>query len=309
MLGGGSLQAQEPEAEECRCDERSEVRVFPRMALFGFGPQRARLGVYLETSDGQGADQGARISGVMDDSPAEAAGLREGDIITSLDGRSLLEPLPDPDEEEDLDLDGSIPSQRLIALAGDLVPGDTVPLTYLRDGESRTTTVVPEELGLGSFLGVAPRVRLERLRGREDAARRQLERMRRNLERARPRVRGPRAFGLRDGTELGVIGRCPGDAGGWSMLMDGCVAGLRLVPLNDRLGEYFEAEQGVLVADVEPGSELGLEPGDVIRSVGGRTVRTPRDLTRILRSYREGEEIEFGLVRRGSRMTVTGTMD
>ena len=74
----------------------------------------------------------------MRDSPAEEAGLEEGDVITVFEGQVLTIPLPDSDVERDLDLDRSLPAQRLLALAGDLEEGQTVEIRYLRDGANNT---------------------------------------------------------------------------------------------------------------------------------------------------------------------------
>ena len=62
---------------------------------------RVRLGVSLDGNQGEEYDsQGAQVKDVLDDSPAEGAGLQEGDIITHLNGQSLLNAIPDEDDEE-----------------------------------------------------------------------------------------------------------------------------------------------------------------------------------------------------------------
>jgi hypothetical protein len=61
------------------------------------------------------------------------------------EGQVLTVPLPDSDVERDLDLDQSLPTQRLLAPAGDLEPGETVEIRYLRDGASNTVSVEADE--------------------------------------------------------------------------------------------------------------------------------------------------------------------
>jgi len=82
---------------------------------------------------------GALILKVQPDSPAEKAGLQEGDIITAVDGQKV-------DREHPLD-----------ELIGKHEPGDEIELTYHRAGRERTTRVKlgehPEETGK-AFLGV-----------------------------------------------------------------------------------------------------------------------------------------------------------
>ena len=86
----------------------------------------------------------------------------------------------------------------------------------------------------------------------------------------------------------------------------GRIHGLELSALNPRLGSYFGVEAGVLVTDVEEGTDLGLEPGDVILGIGGRDVTEPRDVRRILASYDADEEVRFDVRRDGSDRSITG---
>lgn len=63
--------------------------------------RRSRLGVRVspqkltdDLADGYGVDKpmGAIVSGVVDDTPAKAAGLKRGDLILSIDGEDIIEP-------------------------------------------------------------------------------------------------------------------------------------------------------------------------------------------------------------------------
>lgn len=294
-LGPASLRAQDaadgadpaPEEMECACvdlDDRVDVegirdrvrrRVMRslrdvrdvRIALEG----RAHLGIEIRPDQPDDETSGVRVLGVRRGSPADAAGLREGDVVVSLDGRSLLEPLPDPEREDDLDAQRSAPVQRLMTLLGDREPGDTVEIVYLRDGQRASATV---ELGPRS--DVRPF-----LRGGGDADARRMERFRVPERPPRP--------GLR-------MDRRPGPLG------------VRVVTLGPELGEYFGADEGALVVETVEDSPLGLRPGDVVLSVGDRSVEDANDLRRILRSYERGEDVELAIRREGSRRTLTGTL-
>jgi S1-C subfamily serine protease len=81
----------------------------------------------------------------MRNSPADEAGPEEGDVITVFEGQVLTVPLPDSDVERDLDLDRSLPAQRLLALAGDLEEGQTVEIRFLKDGANDAVTVEADE--------------------------------------------------------------------------------------------------------------------------------------------------------------------
>ena len=80
----------------------------------------AYLGVAVESTD-DGA--GARITAVEDDSPADDAGLKEGDVITAVDGDEIT---------------GAADLARAI-LSRD--GGDKATITYTRDGKSSEADV------------------------------------------------------------------------------------------------------------------------------------------------------------------------
>jgi putative serine protease PepD len=80
--------------------------------------EHAFLGV---TIDSTASD--ALIAGVRPDTPAVKAGLKKGDVVTSLGGHKIS----NPDE--------------LASVINGLKPGDSVSLTYERNGESHTVQV------------------------------------------------------------------------------------------------------------------------------------------------------------------------
>ena len=81
---------------------------------------RVFLGVAVARESGT---DGARVVEVVPGSPADDAGLEVGDVITAVDGSTVA--------------DGS----ELAAAIQDHGPGDTVTITYGRDGSSSTATV------------------------------------------------------------------------------------------------------------------------------------------------------------------------
>jgi len=142
--------AQETEESECRsCRRAPRVSVRAPMVFFGNGSHRGRMGISVGASQDDREYDGALVLSVVEDGPADEAGIREGDVITAVRGQSLLDPLPDIEDEERLDLDGSVPVQRLINLSRQLEPGETVTVTYLRDGNEHATELVAEDLGRG----------------------------------------------------------------------------------------------------------------------------------------------------------------
>lgn len=249
---------QETERENCICfDAQTGDNVF----AMPFGrANRARIGVMLGGAEEVEGATGVLVQGVVDDGPAAEAGLREGDVITALNGEAL----------------GSEPARGIVEAMRDVDPGDTVTVTYYRDGERRSADVVTSDASVGVWSGegfdvrVAPRVYADRLRDRVG-----------ELHGVTPRtfVRGL-----------------------W-------ISGLELAEVNPALGEYFGTDEGVLVTAIDDDSGLGLRPGDVILAIDGRDVRDAAHVRAILDSYRPDEEITFRVVRQEREMEVTGTAD
>ena len=88
-----------------------------------------------EEKEENGIAGGIIITGVVDDSPAEGAGLREDDIITEIDGKPI---------EGTSELYRKIRSHE---------PGDEITVTYIRRGEKRKVEVELGESQHDYFLG------------------------------------------------------------------------------------------------------------------------------------------------------------
>ncbi len=80
---------------------------------------KARLGVYTEKNE-----KGAKITQVMEDSPAQKAGLQKGDIIVSIGKSTVAGPAS------------------LSEIIGDMTAGDKVDLKYVRDKKQQKTSVI-----------------------------------------------------------------------------------------------------------------------------------------------------------------------
>ncbi|UCC78481.1 MAG: PDZ domain-containing protein, partial [Candidatus Zixiibacteriota bacterium] len=80
-------------------------------------------------------DGGVIVTDIVDDSPAEEAGLREDDIITKIDGDRI---------ESTGDLYRKVRSHK---------PGDKVTITYIRDGKTEMVDVELGESKRDYFLG------------------------------------------------------------------------------------------------------------------------------------------------------------
>ena len=83
---------------------------------------------------------------------------------------------------------------------------------------------------------------------------------------------------------------------------------IELVKVNAGLAEYFGTSEGLLVVDVGADTSLGLRPGDVILSIGGRRPTSPAHAMRILSTYDSGETVPFEIMRQKRRANVTGRL-
>jgi membrane-associated protease RseP (regulator of RpoE activity) len=279
---------------DCTCFRAPRLEA---MAPFVLGMGRPRLGINVSPEQTSELDaQGAEVTNVLEDGPAWDAGIREGDVITAIDGQSLFDPLPG-DREDDFDLDQSIPVQRLLVLARELEPGEDVEVTYLRGGEERSATVTAEDLTdrtFGYVPGNIPGFDAERLRD-------QLRGLNEDLPRFQWRGPGP------GDPNVSILRGAPGTA----LFFDGSRFGrfgLELVELNAGLGQYFGTEQGTLVVNVSEDSQLGLQPGDVILRIGDRPADTPDRVLRILGSYGADEDIPIHVRRNGREVSVMGRL-
>ena len=243
---------------------RPRVRVETRDGPFGvyaFGDNRGRIGVIVDTKADAASDKvGARIEGVTPGGPAEKAGLKVGDVITRFNGTTLGGAASEDDER-------SGPGMKLIDLARELDPGDTVQVEYRRGTDARKVTLVAEDLGggrswsgsmempdMGAFKEMMPQM-------------------------------GP-------GSEFEFAFGSP-----WG--------GIELVELNPDLGDYFGTREGVLVVRAPEDSTLALKGGDVIVSIGGRKPTSPMQAMRIIRSYDPGESVTLDVLRKQKRVAVT----
>lgn len=91
-------------------------------------PRRVLLGVNIGPAGGP-EERGVRVQGVTPESAADAAGIRSGDVLLSIDGEQL-------DWAGDTD-----PQSKLLARLGEIEPGTHFKVEHRRDGEVLTADV------------------------------------------------------------------------------------------------------------------------------------------------------------------------
>ncbi len=90
--------------------------------------------------------------------------------------------------------------------------------------------------------------------------------------------------------------------------------GVRAMNLTDELKEFYGAgpDSGVLIGSVSeasPAEAAGIRVGDVVTRVGEHEIEDAGDLRRAVRRMEAGDEAEIALVREGSPMSLTATLD
>ncbi len=255
--------------------------------------------------------RGALVASVVPESPAESAGIHEGDVIEKVDGKAV----------------DSV--SEVVDAVRALEPGKDVMITVRREGRDRGIAVVPEN---ATDRDEPP--------GPDDEVRRYYEREGggdgdRSPDRKRIQIYGddgnPRIYvhrhrdGDRDDDDAAPppprtplaprapraprIWISPGEDG----RAHGGYLGVSTLELGDQLARYFQVpeDRGVLVTAVEDGSpaeKAGLRAGDVILSVAGDAVRDSGDLMQLVRRRDPGDEVMIEVSRKGSTQTLAATL-
>jgi len=103
-----------------------------------FDDERPRLGVTI-AGDEDGPVEGVRIVGVTPGSAASDAGLRAGDVITSINDESLSAQ------------DAEAANSKLLDFMAGVEEGDTLNIEYLRDGKVGAVEVEPKPVDSNVF--------------------------------------------------------------------------------------------------------------------------------------------------------------
>jgi serine protease Do len=127
--------AQNSRSDEVRIRRAPAERAFT--LAFGDGGDGAALGVGTRTTGTPRDTLGLLITTITKDSPAERAGLEEGNRIAAINGVSLR---ANPADVEDMEMSGAL-THRLTRELGKVKPGDEVELRVYRDGRIQSIRV------------------------------------------------------------------------------------------------------------------------------------------------------------------------
>ncbi len=250
---------------------------------------------------------GVLVTRVIDNSPADRAGLRKGDILVSFNSRALASP------------------DQLRELVTDAGPGRTVALRIVRDGEKRTLSVELAARGENDSTPSwdaptpptppvaprAPRTTWSREAPKADGETKVYRKTWKSDGKGEPEVHL-----WKDGKEVdpeemddhlkGLRGMQGLQGMGRGRL------GVRIESLNPDLASALGtgSERGVLVLEVlggTPAEKAGIKAGDIIVSVDREVVSDADDLVSALRD--EDGAVSIGVVRRGVKRTIDATLE
>jgi C-terminal processing protease CtpA/Prc len=190
------------------------------------------------------SEEGAYVNEVLEDSPADSAGIQESDVIIEFNGKKLFD------------------SDDLAKTVHRTLPETKVSLVIVRGGEKKTLhlTVGKKRESQHCMFGEMPNI---------------------------PDVR---------------------------VFVGNRILGLRLLTLNEQLGEYFGApsNEGVLVEEVEHKStaeKAGFKAGDIVIRVGGKTVDAVEKIRKELQKYDEGDTVKFEVMRKNTKKILNVEME
>jgi membrane-associated protease RseP (regulator of RpoE activity) len=246
---------------------------------------RPVLGLVLAPFDG-----GVRIAGVTPDSPAANAGVLAGDVLTAIDGHPILGSSRDlrvTNARGLLDhLDVKIPVSLAVQRSNKTLTFKVTPVRFVGrpafafvDSSGDVTAAMgdvlldgdPDNPGISARAfyiappppppGVSPQIRREVIR------------------------MGPGEMCKgKDCDDLPLLA----EAFRWH--------GLNLAAVDAQLGRYFGTNSGVLV--LSTGQALaGLQPGDVLRTIDGKPVATPRQAMAALEARPVGTRVDVEYLR------------
>ena len=280
-LGPGDVRAGEKDAGS---EKKIEKRVIVRHAGGG------RLGVSLEETEGD--VRGAKVRAVDEGSPAQKAGIKDGDVIARFDGEAVRS------ASHLARLVGETPAGRSVAIEVTR-GGATQKLTAtLAEGRSRVRVSSGEGLpGMREFAFEMPEWEVEvpeppeppEPPGAPGAP---------SVPRAprAPRAPMPHVWGWTGGDTNDMVFRMFG--GGPRKL------GIEYIEVGEQLASHFKlaGKTGVLVTSVDadgPAGKAGIKAGDVILKLGTATIEDGEDLREAVAEAEGGTETAVTVQRDG----------
>ena len=220
--------------------------------------------------------RGVAIAKVLDESPAKAAGLQDGDVIVRINGDEISS------------------GRKLTRLISEISPDHTAKVTVLRGGSEREISVTlgkrpMPKFAEGSFFPEAfEKFDLQKMPEFDKFEFKMPDLEKLEKYRMEPGAPGePFVFSFGNRRQIGV----------------------GLTPLSKQLSDHFGVTNGALVNTVRqdsPAAKAGLKAGDVILEVDGKPVKGEMDVARAISEKKEGG-VTITYIRGGQRQTLRVT--
>lgn len=237
--------------------------------------------------------RGVAVEKVVENSPAAAAGIKDGDVIVRINGEEISS------------------TRKLTRLISEIDVDHQVKVTVLRNGSEQEITAtlgkrpgaVFGEGGNFSFSSPAP---LGKFDLNELKALPQFKEM----QPIAPMSPMPLLKNFPDG-EMFKSFSLPGGDGqvfSWSS-GSGRQIGVGVTDLTKQLAQHFGVEDGLMINEVRensPAAKAGLKAGDIIVEVNSKAATSQLDLIREVNSKKEGD-VQLTIVRDGKRQTISVT--
>ena len=273
LLPAGVALAQTPESDSDNFFAQAQT-IFVGSGSF--------LGVFTDDSD-----RGVVVTRVVKDSPADKAGIKKDDIISTFNNEEVTS------------------VNKLNRLINEAAPGQLVNLVVTRDGGKQNIS-----LKMGKRTDY-PQVFTTRIDS--DELRQRMEELRERSNELRDKSQERSDEARRQMDELRAQGRLfsnDGQVFTWGVSSSRRI-GVTSTELSEQLADFFgvKDKHGVLVQTVSensPASKAGIKAGDVIIEVDGEKIEQVSDLSRAIGRKEEGD-VKITLVRNKSQMTVNVT--
>lgn len=258
----------------------------PQAGMFS-GGKGGYLGIGVQEVDSGRAkelklpeERGVEVTTVTGDSPAEKAGLKEGDVVLEYNGQRV---------------EGVEQFARMVR---ETPPGRRVKLLVSRNGASQTLTAAvvegkPFRMGPGFHRDMEKMGEdLGREFGPDSKFQREMEKLQNDMGRMNFELEMP-------------------DMPQGEMVWKAGLLGIDAESVSAQLADFFGVKQGVLVRSVAKDSvaeKAGLKAGDVIVKVGDAEVARPNEITRQLRQA-GGKPVALGVVRNRQKLSFNVTIE
>lgn len=239
--------------------------------------------------------RGVAVEKVMENSPAAAAGIKDGDVIVRFNGEDISS------------------ARKLTRLIGEIDPDHQAKVTVLRNGSEQelTATLAKRpgtkfDSGNFEFKTSTPFEKFEMpdLKGLQSL-------------KDIPAFKDFPAFKdlpelkdlPKDGTPFTFT--FPGGEGkAWTLSTgNNRQIGIGVTPLSKQLAQHFGVDGGVMINEVRensPAAKAGLQAGDLVIEANGKAVIDGDELVRLINDKKEGD-VTLTIVRDGKRQTKSVT--